>query len=103
MIKRADLSTPSYCDCCGNRLISKKSGNQLVLVYDGYDNYYIFDSWECAMEHAKAGKLNEDCGSHSNFESDSLTKRIRLTHKWTVTHSTVAIVNFHLAKERGYE
>lgn len=97
---KEDYATEAWCDHCKHRIGSKKSNNNLTIVGDGFDRYYLFDSFECAKEFFKEhSSLAEGTGLHGSKLTDRMQHKIRLTPSWSISRTSIAIIKSIIRKE----
>lgn len=87
-----------WCDRCHQRLGKLPKGNELVLVNDGLGKYYVFDSWQCALDHCKEGKLFEGCGQHDSEIMSRFENVIRRKPNWHISRTSIKILELTVAK-----
>lgn len=97
--KWEDYSDECWCDFCQHRLLRKKSHNELVIVGDGYENYFLFDSFECAINHFKKGFLAEGSGTHTAKLIERLKAKLVKQVGWHISYTSIKILEKMVKEE----
>lgn len=94
---------PLHCAKCGKELHKSETlarrarRNDLIIVFDGYELYWVFDSAKCCREFFEKYGY-ENSGFYSNSEVEKLVNYYYKLPRWHVSRLTIKIVEQLITK-----
>lgn len=87
-----------WCDRCHQQLGKLPKNNELVLVSDGLDHYYVYDNWDCAIQDCREGRMHEGCGQHDYSIMAKFELVIRKKPNWHISRTSIKILQLTVSK-----
>jgi len=87
-----------WCDYCKHRINKLKANNELVVVSDGLEKYYVFDSWDCAIACCEKHRLSEGCGLHDAEAVAILESLVKKKPNWHISRTSIKILELTVSK-----